>query len=145
MVLRRCRHLLHDEGLAADALHDVFVQLLQHQGRLEDRGLSSLLYRMATHVCLNRLRSRRRRPETPGEDLLQRIAALDDTEGRTLAAAALEHLFGQQPESTRTMAVLHLLDGLTLEEVAAEVGLSVSGVRKRLRTLRTHLHELEEV
>jgi RNA polymerase sigma-70 factor (ECF subfamily) len=39
---------------------------------------------------------------------------------------------------------LHLLDGLTLEEVAQEVGLSVSGVRKRLRTLRAHVEALEE-
>jgi RNA polymerase sigma-70 factor, ECF subfamily len=40
------------------------------------------------------------------------------------------------PTSTRVMAVLHYLDGLTLEEVSAEVGLSVSGVRKRLRGLQ---------
>jgi RNA polymerase sigma-70 factor, ECF subfamily len=34
------------------------------------------------------------------------------------------------------MAVLHYVDGLSLEQVADEVGLSVSGVRKRLRKLR---------
>jgi RNA polymerase sigma-70 factor (ECF subfamily) len=42
------------------------------------------------------------------------------------------------------MAVLHFVDGLTLEEVAAETGLSVSGVRKRLRGLRHALVELAE-
>ena len=31
---------------------------------------------------------------------------------------------------------------MTLEEVAAEVGMSVSGVRKRLRPLRARLGEL---
>jgi len=39
--------------------------------------------------------------------------------------------------------VLHLHDGLTLEEVAREVGLSVSGVRKRLRRLEDRLRELQ--
>jgi RNA polymerase sigma-70 factor (ECF subfamily) len=39
--------------------------------------------------------------------------------------------------------VLHYLDGLTLEQVAREVGLSISGVRKRLRGLRLTLHEWE--
>jgi RNA polymerase sigma-70 factor (ECF subfamily) len=34
------------------------------------------------------------------------------------------------------MAVLHYVDGMTLEQVARECGLSVSGVRKRLRALR---------
>jgi RNA polymerase sigma-70 factor (ECF subfamily) len=41
------------------------------------------------------------------------------------------------------MATLHYLDGWTLEEVAREVGLSVSGVRKRLRSLRGELEALE--
>jgi RNA polymerase sigma-70 factor (ECF subfamily) len=34
------------------------------------------------------------------------------------------------------IAVLHLVDGLSLEETARETGMSVSGVRKRLRQLR---------
>jgi RNA polymerase sigma-70 factor (ECF subfamily) len=41
------------------------------------------------------------------------------------------------------MAVLHYVDGLTLEQVADETGLSVSGVRKRLRQLRLTLREME--
>ena len=40
------------------------------------------------------------------------------------------------------MAILHYVDGMTLQEVADEVGMSVSGVRKRLRGLRAELHEL---
>jgi len=145
MVHRRCRTLLGDEAQAADATQDVFVQLVRHSDRLQNIGLSSLLYRMATNVCLNRLRTARRRPEQPDDELLSRIAAIDDTESRTLAGTVLARLFGREPESTRTIAVLHLLDGLTLEEVAEEVGLSVSGVRKRLRTLRDRLQELEGI
>jgi RNA polymerase sigma-70 factor (ECF subfamily) len=40
--------------------------------------------------------------------------------------------------------VLHYVDGLTLEQVAREVGLSVSGVRKRLRGLRRTLAAMEK-
>ena len=40
------------------------------------------------------------------------------------------------------MAVLHYVDGLTLEQVASETGLSVSGVRKRLNRLRVDLTSL---
>ena len=42
------------------------------------------------------------------------------------------------------MAVMHYVDGMTLEEVARNVGLSVSGVRKRLRQLRERTRALEE-
>ena len=145
MVLRRCRRLLHDEEAALDAMQDTFVQLLRHHQRLDDRGLSSLLYRMATHTCLNRLRSKRRRPEDGVEDdVLSRIATAADEGDRSAARLWLDRIFAREPESTRVMAVLHLVDGLTLEEVAAETGLSVSGVRKRLRTLKAHVAELED-
>jgi RNA polymerase sigma factor (sigma-70 family) len=143
MVLRRCRFLLRDEEKAVDAMQDVFVQLLNHQEALEASAPSSLLHKMATNVCLNRLRSQRRKPEDAQDELVQEIAGLEDLESRTGAAALLQRLFGGEQVSTRTIAVLHLLDGMTLEEVAREVGLSVSGVRKRLRTLRSHLHTLE--
>ena len=143
MVLRRCRRLLKDEQQAVDAMQDTFVQLLRHQQRLDDSAPSSLLYRMATNVCLNRIRADGRRPELGRDDLLERIAALGEPESRVLARLRLGRLFREQRGSTRTIAVLHLLDGLTLEEVAREVGLSVSGVRKRLRRLREHLAELE--
>jgi RNA polymerase sigma-70 factor (ECF subfamily) len=94
----------------------------------------------ATHVCLNRLRSERRRPEDPDYDLLVRIASLDnDAESMSLARRALDRIFGSEPASTRLIAVLFYVDRLTLEEVAAEVGMSVSGVRKRLRTLKQRL------
>lgn len=145
MVLRRCRHLLRDEEAAVDAMQDVFVQIVAHQARLEDRGLSSLLYRVATNTCLNRLRSRRRRPETRDEALLQRIAdAAPAHDERVLARSFLATLFGREREGTGTIAVLHHVDGMTLEEVAAAVGMSVSGVRKRLRALQAALPGLAD-
>ena len=144
MVLRRCRQLLQDEDQALDAMQDTFVQLLRYQERLTDHGPSSLLYRIATNTCLNALRSRKRRPRSGQEELLMEIASLDDHEERSVTRAFLDELFSREQESTRTIAVLHYVDRLTLEETAAEVGLSVSGVRKRLRTLKARGLALEE-
>jgi RNA polymerase sigma factor (sigma-70 family) len=142
-VLRRCRFLLRDEEKAVDAMHDVFLQLLRYQGTLRGSAPSSLLHQIATRVCLNRLRGARRRPEDREDELVLRIAAAEDTGARTEARGLLDRLFGRVPASSRDIAVLHLVDGMTLEETAREVGLSVSGVRKRLRGLTSVLHELE--
>lgn len=144
MVVRRCRWMLRDEDWARDAAQDVFVQMLRRPQLTADHP-AALLHRIATNVCLNHLRSRNRRPEDPEDDLLLRIAAAGDEEGRFEASSLLEKLFGREKESTRTIAVLHLLDGFTLQEVAGLTGLSVSGVRKRLRTLRDRIRELEAV
>ena len=128
-----------------EAMQDTFVQLIRRQDQMDARHPSSLLYRIATNVCLNRIRSRKRRPEDPHDELISRIASTTDAEERSAARLFLETVFGQEPESTAVMAVLHLRDGWTLEEVAEEVGLSVSGVRKRLRKLKATVAELEAV
>ena len=143
MVLRRCRKLLGDDATARDAMQDTFVQILSRSDTLADTGGASLCFRIATNVCLNRLRSRRRKPEDTDPELLAEIAEHTDPAARSTARTILDTLFREEPESTALIAVLHLHDHMTLEEVAAEVGMSVSGVRKRLAKLRTKLHSLE--
>lgn len=142
MVLRRCRRLLRDEDEALDACQDVFLRVLEHRSRLNDRYPSSLLYRIATNVCLNRLRDTRRNAVTAADAALYEIARAEEPGALSEARMLLARLFGRHPESSRTIAVLHFVDGLTLEEVAGETGMSVSGVRKRLRSLRVSLTEL---
>lgn len=148
MVHRRCAALLKSEAEADDATQEVFVRVLRRaqQGGVVDDKPVSYLWKVATHVCLNRLRSRKRRPEdsTAPEDLVERIAAVDDGVGTSAVRRALDRIFAAEPASTRTMAVLHFVDGLTLEETAAEMSMSVSGVRKRLRVLKEKLQTSPE-
>jgi RNA polymerase sigma-70 factor (ECF subfamily) len=148
MVLRRCRRLVRDEAKALDAMQDVFVNLLRAKERLDDSAPASLLMRMATNVCLNQLRGERRRPEDPEDAAVLAIATAEEPGGRSVARLALGKLLGREPESTRVMAVLHLVDGLTLEEVGREVGLSAAAVRKRLGGFKARVvadRDLEEV
>lgn len=145
MVLRRCRSLLRDEEEAYDVMQEVFIKLLKNKDRLDERNPSSLLLRMSTNECLNRIRSSKRRPAEADTDLVSRIAYAEDDEERGLARNMLSQIFGREKESTHTIAVMHLLDGMTLEQTAREVGMSVSGVRKRLRTLKAHVQELEGI
>ncbi len=144
MVLRRCRRLLGDEEKALDAMQDTFVRVLRHSGRLNDRAPSSLLYCIATNVCLNMLRSDRRHPKISGDEILLSVASAEDVEGKALNRHLIDRIFGREQSSTRTMAVLHYVDKMTLEEVASHVGLSVSGVRKRLAGLKARTKTLEE-
>jgi RNA polymerase sigma factor (sigma-70 family) len=144
MVIRRCRHLLKDEDEAREVSQDVFVQLLRRRGALHVRQPSNLLYRMATNLSLNRIRDRRRKPTTHDEALLDQLASIEEPTAGLEARSVLGHLFGRHRESSRVIAVLHFVDGLTLAEVAKRVGMSVSGVRKRLDGLRQSLVEMEE-
>ena len=144
MVLRRCRTLLRNEEQALDAMQEVFVKVLKKAEVLDDRAPSSLLYTIATNTCLNELRRNSGRFVNDGNDLLESIAGWDRHEELTITGHFLDRLFEGEKETTRTMAVLHYVDGYTLEETASIVGMSVSGVRKRLRGLRERGLALKE-
>ena len=144
MVYRRAMMLLRDVTEAEDMVQNVFLRVFERWDSLDVSQPSSLLWNTTTRLCLNRIRDKKRRGlDCDTSELLLSIACADDDEGEKEARGILAKLFSREPESSRTIAVLHFVDGMTLEETAHEVGLSVSGVRKRLRGLQAKVKNLE--
>ena len=139
MVIRRCRALLRDEDEAMDAVHDVFINLLRAESRISGTFPSSLLYTMATNVCLNRLRDRKRidwRDLFTQEEFYFTEEAANDDYDKVDAKLLVETIFEDESEETRTICFMYHGDGMTLKEIGEAVGLSISGVRKRLEIFR---------
>lgn len=131
MILRRCRSILKDEALAYDAMHDIFVKLLSKPIIIEHSP--SYLYRMATNHSLNILKRNSRLSyfyESP-----ESIDSFD-LEEKIISSIQLEDIFRKVPESTRIIAELRYVSKFTLDEISEAVGMSISGVRKRLRKLK---------
>ncbi|MDA3851452.1 MAG: sigma-70 family RNA polymerase sigma factor [Spirochaetaceae bacterium] len=136
MVIRRCRSILKDEEAALDISQDVFLKVFK-RGNLEKLQYpSSFLYTIATNLSLNYLRDNRKGPVALTDKAMQIIQSEDAPEDRVLNRYFTEQIFSKTKASTRTIAYLRYIDGLTLEETAETVGMSVSGIRKRLRGLR---------
>lgn len=144
MVLRRCRFLLKNEEKALDAMQDVFVNLITNSEKIEVTYPSSLLYRMATNICLNIIRSEQRHPETIDDEIFKYIADYNDPADNISANDLLNSIFRDEKASTREIAIMLYLDRMTLEQTALQTGLSVSGVRKRMRTLKEKVSFLKE-
>jgi RNA polymerase sigma-70 factor (ECF subfamily) len=143
--MRRCRFLLRNEQKALDAMQDTFVRLLRYRQKLTASAPSSLLYRIATNVCLNILRSEKNKSASAPESVIDQIAGTEDLEGSFIRRSVIDRIFQSEKPTTREIAVMRYVDGLSLEEVAAESGLSISGVRKRLRLLKARALERKEV
>ena len=143
MVYRRCVFLLKDDAEAKDMVQNVFLRIYERMDTLDLSQPSSLLWNTATRLCLNRIRDKKRRGlDVDSSELLLTIACAEEDDGIE-ARGLLAKIFSKEQESTRTIATLHYIDGMTLEETAETVGLSVSGVRKRLRTLQAKIKNLE--
>jgi RNA polymerase sigma-70 factor (ECF subfamily) len=131
MVLRRCKQMLGDGEDACDAAQDVFVNLLRGRQTLHGQFPSSLLYTIATNICLNRIRRTRRSAEDPHE-AMDRFPAAERAYDRVDAGMILDEIFRAESESTRAICFMYHADGMTLKEIGETLGLSISGVRKRL-------------
>ena len=143
MVYRRCVFLLKDDAEAKDMVQNVFLRVYERVDSLDLSQPSSLLCNTATRLCLNRIRDKKRRGlDVDSSELLLTIACAEEDDSYA-AKGLLAKIFSKEQESTRTIATLHYVDGMTLEEPAETVGLSVSGVRKRLRTLQAKIKNLE--
>ena len=139
MVLRRCRFILKNEEKALDAMQDVFVRLIERKEKITN-VCSSLLYTMATNVCLNKIRSDKLR-SGPEFDVIAEIvedtASAEGTE-QIETSILLDCIFSERDTKDRQIAILHYVDGYTLEETSAKMKMSVSGIRKRLEKLKEY-------
>jgi RNA polymerase sigma-70 factor (ECF subfamily) len=141
MVLRRCRRLLNDEEKAYDAMHEVFVKLILYKKQLKGTHPSTLLYRIATNICLNIIRDQRIHQNVMDRNILSTVSIYDGNEKVLDVQALLEYIFKGEKESTHQIAVMYFVDGMTYKEISRAVGLSISGVYKRLKALRDRLNK----
>ena len=137
MVLRRCRTLLKNEEKALDAMQDVFVRLIERKEKIS-KICSSFLYTIATNVCLNKINADSLR-SGPDFDVIAEIIE-DNTnpavEEKVETSVILDCIFSERDSKDKQLAILHYVDGCTLEETAKAMKMSVSGVRRRLGKLK---------
>ncbi len=143
MVLRRCRRLLGDEQAACDAMQEVFLKVLSRRERLSGDYPSALLYRIATNTCLNKIREERTRGRREHPLFVPDLAFAPAHDAAVSAGNVLDHLFENERDEARQIAVMYFLDGMTLKEISDTVKLSTSGVHKRLDKLRRKIRSLE--
>jgi RNA polymerase sigma-70 factor (ECF subfamily) len=151
--------LRHEEE-AADAVQEAFLSAYRALDRFDQASrLSTWLHRIVINACLMRLRSRRRRPEEPIEDLLPRFQAdghqvdhpTPEWEGsaevllaRSQTRAIVREAIDRLPDSYRTVLLLRDIEELTTEEAARSLGVSENAVKVRLHRARLALRGLLE-
>jgi RNA polymerase sigma-70 factor (ECF subfamily) len=139
---------------ALDATQEVFLQLLRKLDRYDSRAaFTTWLYRVASNVCYDLLRRRRRQPllstdpEPPPVEDPRAAEGFTAVELRPELARALADL----SEEFRTVVVLHDIEQLRYNDIAEALEIPVGTVKSRLsrgrhelaRTLRNLLPEEE--
>jgi RNA polymerase sigma-70 factor (ECF subfamily) len=156
-VYRLAIRMLRNPQDAEDALQDIFLQVHRGLPGFEGRSaFSTWLFRLATNVCLMKIRHRETEPSKllPLEDYLPRQEdgeipqmvdwttrpeeALLSKESREKMMGALEKL----PPEYRAVFVLRDMEGFSNAETGESLGISVAAVKSRLHRARLALRGL---
>jgi RNA polymerase sigma-70 factor (ECF subfamily) len=156
-LLAVARRYMKSEEDAQDVVQEAFLSAFRSLDRFEGGSrLSTWLHRIAVNAALMKLRTRRRKPEEPIEDLLPRFREdgrplrpaipwrplpddlLGQKELRDLVQACVDSL----PESYRHVLLLRDIEEFDTEETAEILGISPNAVKTRLHRARQALRGL---
>jgi len=143
-VFRIANHITHNAEDAEDVVQEAFLKAYQNLNRFQEQSkFYTWLVRIAVNEALMKLR-RRRSDKTVSMD--QDIETEEDTIPREIADWApnpeiLEKTIQGLPPSFRTVFVLRDVEGLSTEETAEALDLSVPAVKSRLLRARLQLRE----
>lgn len=135
-VYRVALRLLGSDADAQDATQETFVRAWRGLGRFRgESAISTWLFRIVTNRCLNVIVARR---PVEGLDLDLPLVGGDPAEiaeQRERFAAVARSVVSLPPEQ-RAALVLRDFEGLSYEEVAAALGVSVAAVKGRIHRAR---------
>jgi len=157
-LLTVLEHLVGSREQAEDLAQDVFVRVFKARQRYEPEAkFSTWLFTIANNVASNALRSRSRRrevgvPEGNGADstplALDQLAkaasgfmptrALDKAEQAEMVRSAVAALSERQ----RMALLLAKFEGMSYQDIAQTMGLSVQAIKSLLSRARVNLKEI---
>jgi len=142
-----------DQAEVDDILQDVFLRVHRSLDRVNDPDrVVSWLYQIARNAIVDYYRSPDRRREFPAglagdvDDRAPVSLPSADESGqlRTELAGCLRPMIERLSEEYRQAVTLVDLEGLTQQEAAAKLGLSVSGMKSRVQRGRRQLRDMLE-
>lgn len=135
---RFIRRRVQDDHTADDLLQEVFVRIHSRLDTLEStENLVAWVYRIARNLVNDHHRARRPSDACQLDSIPANDEASESFDRK--AAGWLDQMIEQLPEKYRLAVRLSDVEGLSQEEVAKRIGLSLSGAKSRVQRGRVLL------
>jgi RNA polymerase sigma-70 factor (ECF subfamily) len=151
MVYNLAYRILGDPDAAADATQDAFLSAFKAMRKFRGGSFKAWLLRIVTNACYDQLRSKQRKPTDSLDDLpvehdhvryLRDPAEQpDEFVERQELSEVIQRGIRSLPADQRIVVVLSDVQGLSYQEIAQVMGLSLGTVKSRLSRGRTKLRD----
>ena len=146
LAYRVARGVLRNSADAEDIAQEALLRAYRNFDRLRDRNrFRGWLVRISFRLALDRLRSAKRREQ---RDVLWSqpaqqppAATAEDLAASREFQAHLDRALAELPEKLRLVLLLAAMDGHTIDEIAALLGIPVGTVKSRIFVARKQLAE----
>lgn len=134
------RSRVSDSATAEDILQDVFVKIQKRLGELQERAkLQGWIYQITRNAIIDHYRTRKETVAVP--ETLPAEPDGQDGELEELKASFLRMIYSL-PEPYREALILTEFDGLTQQQLAERLGISLSGAKSRVQRGRAQLKRM---
>jgi RNA polymerase sigma-70 factor, ECF subfamily len=151
-IYRYVLRLMRNPGEAEDLTQDIFLRAYCRRDSLRDQqALVAWLYRIATRVCLDRLRQHtpelsldgKTRGNVTAAAASPHPSALEIAE-RTETSECVQRCLQFLPDSYRAVIILYEINSLTAAQMATVLGENLTTVKMRLHRARRLLRHVME-
>lgn len=150
-IYNLCRHMLGNAHDAEDAAQDVFLKAYQNLNKFRpEASLHTWLYRIAVNTCIDY----RRKPffeslfksSKEGDEFVEELPADSPSPDRLYESKqisnAIQLALGRLSERLRMVILLKEIEGLSYEEIAEVLDVSIGTVKSRISRAREELKKL---
>ncbi|HEY7617710.1 MAG TPA: RNA polymerase sigma factor [Terriglobales bacterium] len=150
-IYRYVLRMVRDSGEAEDLTQDTFLRAYRGRDSLRDpEAVRGWLYRIATHVCLDRLRQRKPQVSIDSEEgeqaksMASPSPSVLEISERKETSACVQRCLDFLPDKYRAVILLREAHNLTAAEIALLLRLKVTTVKMRLHRARRMLQQVME-
>jgi RNA polymerase sigma-70 factor, ECF subfamily len=146
-IVRYIRYLIRDASEAEDLAQETFIRAYRQQETLRDPvALESWLYRIATHISIDRLRQRARTTGRQADSPIEDLPIIDHAHPSPFAIVqqaemgeCVDQYVTTLSDPQKAVILLHDADGMTDNEIADLLALPLTTVKMRLHRARQKL------
>ena len=143
-VYRLCYRILRNEEEARDMAQEVFVRVYEKRGKFGGRSaLYTWIYRIATNMCLTRLKKARIQtvPLDAVEGVLEAKEDVGYPDFRDLERAVANAMV-KLPPRQRAVFAMRFFDKMSVKEIAEATGTTTGAVKANFHHAVRHLKEI---